>query len=528
MSAQARFFALVVLLLAQGAFDPSAAQGTGDICPLGVRLSSARASRSCLDLRRLPLPPSPKVDTSAGWGLLPWRSTGSYRSAYPADRNNGVHWAGRGLSSAVSGGFRVQRGRLILSVEPEIAWAQNLAFSLPDTTTPGFSRFSYPWGNRGLDRFMRPGSGSSLELDLGNSFLEVGAGPLSVGVSNETLWWGPARRYPLLFSGTSGGFPHAYAENSRPAATALGGFTGRLLWGLLRESPWYDADPGNNRTLLGAFQLAWRIDFVPGLELAYSVVRHEPLPDGELKLRQLGQLLTGDPDGEDPARRGTPMGTFTVRFGFPEEGFEAYAEIGRGEGFLNPVPGLSDTRLSLIYVLGFARTDTTSSGGRWRMSGELVKQAMELPQPDAPTPDPTTYAPPRTGHGHTHRGQLLGTWIGPGSNAQYLAVDWLRAGHTFGFFAERARRDDDTYFRVHAFDHGFRGHDLEWTLGVRAGGRLGVDRALGPVTIAVEMAISRRKNRDFLRLLHGGSRVFVREWNAWADVYLVWSPTLIR
>ena len=81
------------------------------------------------------------------------------------------------------------------------------------------------------------------------------------------------------------------------------------------------------------------------------------------------------------------MGTFSVRFGFPDDGFEAYAEIGRGEGFLNPVLGVSDTRLSLIYVLGFARTDTTSSGGRWRVSGELVKQAMELPQPDAPTPD---------------------------------------------------------------------------------------------------------------------------------------------
>jgi hypothetical protein len=327
----------------------------------------------------------------------------------------------------------------------------------------------------------------------------------------------------LLFSGTSGGFPHAYAETSRPLQTALGGFTGRLLWGQLRESRWWDADPGNNRTLLGAFQLGWRIDFVPGLELAYSVVRHEPSADGGLKLGQVAQLLTGDPDGEDPSRRGTPMGTFSVRFGFPDDGFEAYAEIGRGEGFLNPVLGVSDTRLSLIYVLGFARTDTTSSGGRWRVSGELVKQAMELPQPDAPTPDPTTYALRQTGHGHTHRGQLLGTWIGPGSNAQYVAVDWLRPTHTFGFFAERARRDDDTYFRVHTFDHGFRGHDLEWTLGVRGGGRLGGGPAMGPLGVGVEMAISRRKNRDFLGLLHAETRAFVREWNAWADVYLVWN-----
>ena len=523
MRVPARFLSLVVLLSAQGALQTSVAQEAGDICPLAVRLSSARASRSCVDLRRLPLPAMPTVDASDRWALVPFRSTGSYRGAYPADRNNGVHWAGRGLSSAVSGGLRVRFGRVTLSVEPELAWAQNLGFALPDTTTPGLSRFSYPWGNGGLDRFMRPGSGLSLEFDLGNSFLEVGAGPLSAGFSNETLWWGPARRYPLLFSGTSGGFPHTYAETSRPLETSLGGFTGRLLWGHLRESRWYDADPGNNRTLLGAFQLGWRIDFVPGLELAYSVVRHEPSADGGLKLGQVAQLLTGDPDGEDPSRRGTPMGTFSVRFGFPDDGFEAYAEIGRGEGFLNPVLGVSDTRLSLIYVLGFARTDTTSSGGRWRVSGELVKQAMELPQPDAPTPGPTTYALRQTGHGHTHRGQLLGTWIGPGSNAQYVAVDWRRTTHTFGFFAERARRDDVTYFPVHTFDHGFRGHALEWTLGVRGGALLGGEQKIGPVTMGIEMAISRRKNRDFLGLLHAETRAFVREWNAWADVYLVWN-----
>ena len=529
MSARARLLSLVVVLFAWGSVEPLAAQVTGDICPLGVRLSSARATRTCLDLRRHLRPSSSEADTSATLAPLPLRSVASFRSAYPADRNNGVQWAGRGLSSTLSGGFRVLLGNVVLAAEPEIVWTQNRAFVLPDTTTPGLSGFSYPWGNGRLDRFTRPGSGQNLEFDLGNSFLELGIGSLSVGVSNEALWWGPARRYPLLFSATSGGFPHTYVETSRPLDTKLGAFTGRLLWGRLQESPWWDADPTNNRTLLGAFQLGWRIDFVPGLELAYSVVRHEPLVGGDLNPGQIAQLFTGDPEAEDPARRGMPMGTLSVRFGFPDEGFEAYAEVGRGEGFLNPVPAVSDTRHSLVYVLGFARTDTTSSGGRWRVSGELVRQAMELPQPSLPGPDtdPTSYAPRRLGHGHTDGGQLLGTWIGPGSNAQFVAMDWLRATHSFGFFAERARRDDDTYFRVHAFDHGFRGHDLEWTLGLRGGATLGFGQPLGSVSLGAEVAISRRKNRDFLGLLHAESRVFLREWNASADVYLAWNPRSI-
>ena len=76
MPAPARFLPLF-LLLAQGAFEVSAAQEVGDICPLGVRLSSGRASRGCLDLRRLPMPASLAIDTSAVLALLPFRSTGS-------------------------------------------------------------------------------------------------------------------------------------------------------------------------------------------------------------------------------------------------------------------------------------------------------------------------------------------------------------------------------------------------------------------------------------------------------------------
>jgi hypothetical protein len=47
---------------------------------------------------------------------------------------------------------------------------------------------------------------------------------------------------------------------------------------------------------------------------------------------------------------------------------------------------------------------------------------------------------------------------------------------------------------------------------------------MGPIGVGIDMAISRRKNRDFVGLDQGGNRVFVREWNAWADVYLVWNP----
>ena len=527
MALRTHFSVLSLLAICLSTVSLVGAQETVDICPLAVRLSSARVEHICLEQRQLPFPAVAPTNRDSTWLILPFHISGSYRSSYPSDRNNGANWTGRGLSSSLSGGIRKQWGRITLALEPDMVWAQNLSFMLPDTTTPGFSRHSYPWGNGRLDRFMRPGGGSMLAIDPGRSFVEVSTGPLVSGVSTEPLWWGPARRYPLLFSGTSGGFPHFYNETKDFIESPLGGFSTRILWGILSESDWYDSDSKNNKNLLGALQLQWRIDFIPGFELVYSLVRHEPLLNGDLDPSHLSQLIAGDPQEEGIQKKGTSMGTFGFRLSLPKEGFEAYAEIGWGDGFLNPPAGVSDISFRDIYMLGFGRTITTTSGNRWRLSGEIIKQAMGLPQPSKTPSTGTHFTPRRVTHGHTHRGQLIGASIGPGSNAQYLALDWFGSKQTLGIFAERTRRDDDTYLRIHAFDYGFRGHDLEWTLGIRSGRSLGKGaQGSAPLSLGTEVSMSRRKNRDFVGLDHGHNRVFYREWNLLVDLYLRWSlPT---
>ena len=210
---------------------------------------------------------------------------------------------------------------------------------------------------------------------------------------------------------------------------------------------------------------------------------------------------------------GVPMGSLGLRFAYPDEGFEAYAEIGRGDYLLVPEPGVSDGRHSLIYIMGFSRTVARASGNAWRITGEVLKQSLELPQPG---PDPAT--PPRTfvAQGHTNQGQVLGAYVGPGSNAQYVTLDHLGEGFSWGVFAERVRRNDDTYFRTHAYDYGFRGHDLEWTLGARLGAAPKL-AWIGSAAFSAEFGASRRKNRSFVGLEHGENRVFLREWNLWGE-----------
>lgn len=499
------------------------AQIADDVCPMGLRSSVARDAARCLQRRTLPLPARTDAESPAGdaqFGLLDASLLGAYRSAYPVDRNNGGVWTGRGVSGSVSFGALFRSAHFTLAVEPEVSWAQNRYVRLPDTVALGISRWAYPYAYGKLDWYMRPGPDPLMSVEPGSSFAEVTVGRVRAGVSTERLWWGPARRYPLLFSGTAAGFPHAYAGTVGDVDTPLGAFGGEVLWGRLQESKWFDADPRNDLSLLGAFQLRWRSDFVPGLELSYAVVRHEPMPDRAFEAGQLAQLFTGDPTGEAAEHRGTPMGTLSIRFAYPEAGFEAYAQAGRGEGFLVPEPGVSQTRAHQIYLLGMTRTDTLASGRRWRFAAEVMKQTLELPQPRASATDGVPTGP--AWKGHTHQGQALGPYTGPASNAQYLSLDLMGEGSLIGVFAERVRRDDDTYFRNYSYDYGFRGHDVEWTLGTRGGRSF---QALGPGTWSVgsEVGISRRKNRMLVGL-DRLNRDFVREWNLSTDVWIRWTP----
>ncbi len=508
-----------------------AAQVEAEVCRFDGRLSSARAAQPCLDLRALGVPGapgSPDPWDEEGLRLLPTRWTTAYRTAYPVDRARGVLWGGRGVSTGLSTGASFRWGPVRGAVEPDVAWMQNRSLTRPDTTDPALSPLAYPWGYGRLDRYLRPGSRSRLELGPGQSFVEAVAGPVALGASTETLRWGPARRYPLLFGGTGPGLPHVYART--PEALPLpgeGSLTTEILWGRTRESDWFDADGTNNTGLVEALHLGWEVGFVPGLEVAYSLVRHEPLPGGELEIGQLAQILTGDGAGEEPARRGTPMGTFSFRIHVPEEGVEVYGEVGRGEGFVNPEPGVSEIGFDRIYLLGFTGTRLDEAGAGWRISGELMKQALARPQPDT---EAGTAVAASSWRGHTHMGRPLGAWVGVGSNAQFLALDRLRRAGSLGLYLERIRRDDDTYYREFLFDYGPRAYDLEWTVGLRFAGWLRpgwLETRVGPLSLAGDVAISRRKNRWFIGLQDLDDRTFLREWNASGELRLSWHPGLL-
>lgn len=98
--------------------------------------------------------------------------------------------------------------------------------------------------------------------------------------------------------------------------------------------------------------------------------------------------------------------------------------------------------------------------------------------------------------GYTNGGQLLGAGIGPGGDAQTLAVDWISAEGRIGGYVERIGRNEGAYWSsVDPSTSGVPGfgHDVEVTAAARQ------LLFAGPFELSWELGVQHRWNRDFLQ-----------------------------
>jgi hypothetical protein len=131
-----------------------------------------------------------------------------------------------------------------------------------------------------------------------------------------------------------------------------------------------------------------------------------------------------------------------------ESGFEVYAEWARDDHSWDLRDFLTEPDNSQAWSGGFQKVVATKS--HWvRINGELT-HLQETRAHRSGRPTPVWYV--HDGHGHTNNGQLLGAWIGPGSDAQYLGVDVFKKSGLMGFYVERVRRDDMSQKAIAASD----------------------------------------------------------------------------
>lgn len=428
--------------------------------------------------------------------LLPLTLRGAYNSAYPIDRNDGAMWSGVGATGMGRGGLRFQYGAFSAAVAPEVAVSQNRDFDIVRVSLAGHSAFIHPTHRTLIDLPQRFGEDTFVQVYPGQSYARLDTYGAAIGVSTENLWYGPARRYPILLSNTGPGLPHAFIGTSRPVDIWIGEFEADVFWGLLEESDYFDRDQGNDHQLLAGFSGAFRPRGVDGLYLGFSRMyqaQGASLEGADFLTRPFTSLSDNPRGGRDNVLGDNILIALWLRFVLPQSGFEVYGEWAREDNFEDLDDLAKEPDHSQGYTIGFQKVVDAGEEMKVRIHGELIHlDVSESSQSGRPIA--TFYIHGQVNQGFTNRGQLLGAFVGPGSNAQFLGVDLFADWGRTGVFVERIRRDSDEYFFRWAPFYGPQAHDLELSFGLEQ------VLFVGPLQLSGSLGYYSRANRNFIGL----------------------------
>jgi hypothetical protein len=373
----------------------------------------------------------------------PLRLGATFNSAYPYGANDGPVWAGRGLTSIVSGGIGAALGPISIAIDPLAFRASNTAFELLPNGLTGPKAFNHGTFSTMVDLPQRFGSAPYSRLDPGNSYVRFDSRWLTFGVSTANEWIGPATEYPFLLGTNAPGFPHLFLGTGEPLNVWIGRIHTRLMWGKLNQSDYspvsgpaqfsFDTATavvinGGTIRLAASGELILLPRGIPGLELGLGRFFHVPNTSNEpnsafwrkpVRLLFLkNELASGDIGGFD-----NQLGSLFFRWVFPHSGFEVYGE----RGFEDQLYDIRDLILNLDhereYMLGFQKVMRTSGERVDVLRGELVN--YQEPALARVRVEGGIYVHSTLRQGHTNRGQLLGASPGAGWAAA-STLSWTR------------------------------------------------------------------------------------------------------
>jgi hypothetical protein len=399
--------------------------------------------------------PAPSASGGLRWRVLPLETGAGYNSARPWGVNDGARWQGRGGNVYASGGVELRWGRWSAALRPVAVRAENTSFALSPIAVPtGLSPWAYPTGSFvRIDAPQRFGSDAYQRVDLGESYIRGDFGPVAVGVSNETQWWGTGRRNSIMLTNNGPGFGHAWVGTSRPVKLPGVELEAKWTWGRLTESAFFDTVASNDLRYHTGAVLVARPAFIPGLELGVSRIFVQDWRAGGpsaadlalvlLPLEKTSFITPENPTGDDERDQ---MAALFARWVFPESGFEFYGEWARGDHGRDFRDALVEPEHASAFLVGFQKSFVTDSGaGRWRMAAELT--LLGLGRPSTLRAPPTAfYAHHLVPQGYTQRGQVMGAGIGQGSSQLMLGLDRFTRWGKVGGGVLRTVYDNDRFY----------------------------------------------------------------------------------
>ena len=155
-------------------------------------------------------------------------------------------------------------------------------------------------------------------------------------------------------------------------------------------------------------------------------------------LHSVGKPNSGEPNPENQLER-DQISVLFGRWVFAPHGLEIYGEWARFEEPASFRDFLEFPQHSSGYTAGFQWVQASKREARLRAQVEITN--LEPSSTFRHRTPFSSYASRAVPHGYTHKGQVLGSGIGPGASSQWLALDRLASTWNAGVFAGRIRWD---------------------------------------------------------------------------------------
>ncbi len=409
---------------------------------------------------------------------LTWKQ--QYNSDHPEGMNDGAMIPSRGYQSLVTGGFFAKFGILSIQLQPELVFAENKSFQgFPDENSDKLWR-EYSKIVNEIDLPERFGEETYKKAFWGQSSIRLTYKSLSLGLSNENLWWGPGMKNSLLMTNNAPGFKHLTFNTVRPVHTVIGSFEGQLVAGRLDASGYPGLDSSrlaqHNVTYMtkpigwryfNGLVLSYQPRWLPGLFLGATrsfITYHQDLSNNlNLYLPVIIPMLkeTIGNNLEDVIRRDQIASIF-ARWLAPESHMEFYLEYGREDYNYDLTDFILEPDHFRAYIIGFRKLTPIN-----KRKNEFLDVQAELSQfntnQGSNRAKGVSYGWYQHGvvrDGYTHNGQILGSAIGAGSSMQSVSLSWVKNYNRIGFDFKRVAHNENFWsvaindYRQHWVDMG--------------------------------------------------------------------------
>lgn len=445
-----------------------------------------------------------KKEDSLYYKILPLTFKQQYNSDHPEGLNDGAMIPARGYQSLLSGGVFAKYRWLSVQLMPEFVFAENRAYQgFPDELSNEYWQVYFDQIVNKIDIPERFGNTSYKKAFWGQSSIRATFDPISIGLSNENLWWGPGMQNSLLMTNNAPGFKHITINTVRPIRTVIGSFEGQLVGGRLDASGYSalssarlaqhnilpstgDVDLDSIRTVtygsfsytekpkdwryLNGLVLTYQPRWLPGLFLGAarsyisyhsdkgrnSIDRYLPVISSIGLEKVLGVFKGEVLDKKDQ------LASVFMRWVVPKSDLEIYGEFGREDHATDVMDLMLEPDHSSAYILGFRKMSLLNE-----KNDEYIDIQAEIAQfsENLSTWNRVFYKAAGWYYhhqildGYTNNGQYLGAGIGTSSNMQSLNISWIKKMKRVGLEMKRVAHEENFWSVV---SHDSRTHWVDF------------------------------------------------------------------